>query len=259
MPLTKRAALKCLARTAFVNAAMTARGMQQIGLSYVLAPALRCLYTDPVTLGQAFARYAGHSNTHVFMLPAYTGLLLSMEEQIAGGVLPASVLTSLRTTLATTLSALGDAFFSGSMRTFWALTCVFLLLEGNIWPAAIFTLILLSILQIFRVVSFFFCLTHGIAALRWIRSVDVPTWVERTKICNALLICLTLWIMLDAGLSGWSLPTTSKVALLSVHFSFCIRSAPSAQPSKPVVPEIISKLSPAGCFLVWWTIRAQTP
>ena len=36
---------------------------------------------------------------------------------------------------------------------------------------------------------------------------DVPTWVERTKICNALLICLTLWIMLDAGLSGWSLPT----------------------------------------------------
>lgn len=207
MPLTKRAALKCLARTAFVNAAMTARGMQQIGLSYVLAPALRCLYTDPVTLGQAFARYAGHSNTHVFMLPAYTGLLLSMEEQIAGGVLPASVLTSLRTTLATTLSALGDAFFSGSMRTFWALTCVCLLLEGNIWPAAIFTLILLSILQIFRVISFFFCLTHGIAALRWIRSVDVPTWVERTKICNALLICLTLWIMLDVGLSGWSLPT----------------------------------------------------
>ena len=160
-----------------------------------------------MTLGQAFARYAGHSNTHVFMLPAYTGLLLSMEEQIAGGVLPASVLTSLRTTLATTLSALGDAFFSGSMRTFWALTCVCLLLEGNIWPAAIFTLILLSILQIFRVISFFFCLTHGIAALRWIRSVDVPTWVERTKICNALLICLTLWIMLDAGLSGWSLPT----------------------------------------------------
>ena len=150
MPLTKRAALKCLARTAFVNAAMTARGMQQIGLSYVLAPALRCLYTDPVALGQAFARYAGHSNTHVFMLPAFTGLLLSMEEQIAGGVLPASVLTSLRTTLATTLSALGDAFFSGSMRTFWALTCVCLLLEGNIWPAAIFTLILLSILQIFR-------------------------------------------------------------------------------------------------------------
>ena len=27
------------------------------------------------------------------------------------------------------------------------------------------------------------------------------------------------------------------MALLSVRFSFCIRSAPSAQPSKPVVPE----------------------
>jgi len=207
MPLTKRAALACLGRTGSVNAAMTARGMQQIGLCYVLAPALRCLYTDPESLRQAFARYAGHTNTHAFMMPAFTGLLLSMEKQIAAGVLPASVLSSLRTTLATTLSALGDAFFSGSMRTFWALTCVCLLLEGNIWPAAFFTVTLLVILQIFRVASFFFCLTHGIAALRWIRSVDVPTWVERTKICNALLICLTLWIMLDAGLSGWSLPT----------------------------------------------------
>ena len=49
------------------------------------------------------------------------------------------------------------------------------------------------------------------------------------------------------------------VCVLIVRFSFCIRSAPSAQPSKPVVPEIISKLSTAGCFLVWWTIRTQTP
>lgn len=39
--------------------------------------------------------------------------------------------------------------------------------------------------------------------------------------------------------------------LLSVRFFFCLRSAPSAQPNKPVVLEIISKLSPAGYFLVW--------
>jgi hypothetical protein len=35
-----------------------------------------------------------------------------------------------------------------------------------------------------------------------------------------------------------------------VRFSFCRRNAPSAQPSNPLVPEIISNLSPASCFLV---------
>ena len=36
-----RVVLACLARTGCINAAMTARGMQQIGLAYVLEPALR--------------------------------------------------------------------------------------------------------------------------------------------------------------------------------------------------------------------------
>ena len=38
------------------------------------------------------------------------------------------------------------------------------------------------------------------------------------------------------------------VASNAVRFFFCISNEPSAQPNRPVVPEIISKASPAGCF-----------
>ena len=57
--------------------------------------------------------------------------------------------------------------------------------------------------------------------------------------------------------SCWSRPATSKTALLSVLFSFCITNAPSAAPNNPFVPEIMSKLSEDSIFLVWCTTNRQ--
>lgn len=198
-----RVALSCLWRTAAVNAAMTARGMQQLGLVFVLAPALRHLYPDREARARAFARYAGHTNTHVFMMPSYAGLLISLEQQIAAGQLPEAVIASLRQTLATTLSALGDGFFSGAVRTFWALVTICLLLEGFLPAAAVFTLALMLLSWAFRVTGFFYCLNHGITALQWLRMVDLVSWTERIKILNSLLIALMLVILLVENMWEW--------------------------------------------------------
>ena len=51
------------------------------------------------------------------------------------------------------------------------------------------------------------------------------------------------WLMADH-------PEPYGTALLSVRFSFCMTNAPSAAPSRPFVPEIISKLSEDSIFLV---------
>ncbi len=195
-PLPPRVALTCLWRTAAINAGMTARGMQQLGLLYVLAPALRHLYPEPGARRRAFARYAEHSNTHAFMLPAYAGLLISMESQIAAGSVPEAVIASLRQTLATTLSALGDSFFSGALRTSWALISICLVLCGYPVAAALFTGLLILLLMAFRITGFFYCLRNGIASLQWLRRLNIVCWTERIKIVNALLIGATLWCML---------------------------------------------------------------
>ncbi len=190
-------------RTAAINAAMTARGMQQLGLLYVLAPALRHLYPDQEDRRRAFARYAGHSNTHAFMLPAYAGLLIALEKQIADKVIPEAFIGSLRQALATTLSALGDGFFSGALRTTWALVTICLCLEQHFLLAAGFTGLLMVLLFAFRVTGFFYCLSQGMHSLEWFRRLDIISWTERIKIFNALLIGVTLWIMMAENMETW--------------------------------------------------------
>ena len=213
MALSKRTVLTCLWRTTHINAAMTTRGMQQIGLTYVLAPALEELYQEPEARVRAFARYAEHSNTHAFMLPCYAGILIAMESQIARNAMPEALMTQLRQTLARTLSALGDGFFSGALRTLWALIAICLVLEGHTIAAAVFTAILLAMLEHFRAIGFFYCLNNGIAALKRLRSIDLISWTERIKIFNAGLVCLTLLCIIDTSTIDW--PWEGKMGLVA--------------------------------------------
>lgn len=189
-------ALSCLWRTAAVNAAMTARGMQQLGLVFILAPALRYLYPAPDDLARAFARYNGHTNTHAFMMPSYAGLLLSLETQAAEGRIPQMTVASLRQPLAATLSALGDGFFSGAAHCSWALITICLSLQGMVLQAAFFAMTLILLLLAFRIWSFFYCLRNGKAVLHRLRTLDLVSWTERIKLCNALLITGMLSMLL---------------------------------------------------------------
>ncbi len=211
--LTLFPALACLLRTCAVNAAITARGMQQLGLVFILAPALRFLYPDAQARKRAFARYRGHSNTHAFMMPCYAGVLLNLEEQVAAGSLPESVVSDLRQTIAATLSAIGDSFFSGALRTSWALASICLLLQHMVLAAGLLTVFMLVLLWLFRVAGFFYCLDRGVASLTLLRKVDLVSWTERIKMLNGVLIACMLWLML--GSMQWECPFFLKCALLA--------------------------------------------
>lgn len=197
--LPKPMALNCLARICCINAANTARSMQQLGLAFVLTPALRYLYPEPGARARAFARYGGHSNTHAFMIPLYVGILLSLETQIARGSLPESAVNSVRDTLATTLSALGDSFFSGTLRPLWALSSVSLLLSGHITLTAALAAALLLLLLLFRTVTFFSGLRHGMPVLLRLRRLDLINWVDTLKMLNAALVALVMWQLSQAA------------------------------------------------------------
>ena len=54
-----RIALACLSRTCCINAGTTARGMQQVGLLFVLSPALCWLYPEGEARARAFAQKLG--------------------------------------------------------------------------------------------------------------------------------------------------------------------------------------------------------
>ena len=188
-----RVVLACLARTSCINAAMTARGMQQIGLAYVLEPALRELYPEPQAFARAMSRYAGHSNTHPFMIPLFVGILLSLEQAIAKGTLPEGALNSVRETLATTLSALGDSFFSGTLLPLWSLLSISLLLAGFTNIAMLLAVILFGSLLLFRSICFVSGLRYGLTTLARLRKLNLINWVDRLKMVNAALAALVIW------------------------------------------------------------------
>ena len=189
----KRVVLACLARTGCINAAMTARGMQQIGLAFVLEPALRQLYPEPQAFARAMRRYAGHSNTHPFMIPLFVGILLSLEQAIARGSLPESAVNSVRETLATTLSALGDSFFSGTLLPLWSLLSVSLLLAGFTGIAIVLAISLFCALLLFRAICFVSGLRYGLTTLTKLRKLNLINWVDRLKMINAALAALVIW------------------------------------------------------------------
>ena len=196
-------ALLCLARTFCINAAVTARGMQAMGLAYALSPALHRLYPDAAARARAFARYGGHSNTHVFVAPLYLGIILSLESQIACSALPETAVPPLRDTLGATLSALGDALFSGTLLPFWALGSICLILAGLPGLTLALSCLLLLALLAFRVLSFFAALRHGIAVLAQLRRLDCINRAARLKAVNALLICLAFWLLCHKYGVGW--------------------------------------------------------
>ena len=192
--LDTRTALTCLARTWLVGAAMTTRGMQHLGLLYVLNPGLAALY-EGEALREARARYLGHVNTHPFMAPLFTGILLALEKQVARGHMASQGMDMLAKTTATTLSALGDSFFSGTLLVTWALSAVLCVMQGHPLWAALGTALLFALLWLFRVWTFFLGLRHGLAALLKVKQMDLINWGDRLKMLNALLLAAVLWDM----------------------------------------------------------------
>lgn len=170
--------------------------MQQLGLLFALEPALRHLYPEAEARAQAATHYSAHSNTHPYMLPFYMGLLLNIEEQVAEGKLPSNALDTVRRTLGTTLSAVGDGFFEGGVFPCWALCCICFLLAGHTLPVILLTVLLAVALLAFRTGTFFFALRYGLAALAWLKRLGLINWTGRIKVVNACLLTVAAAMLL---------------------------------------------------------------
>ncbi len=188
-------ACTCLGRTFSLEAVNSTRGLEECGFIFILRPALFELYPHQEERQKALARYTEHSNIHPFMMPLFTGMLLSLEQRIANGLMSDQHLHAFKNTTATTFSALGDSLFSGTLMTFWALLTAILLLAGHTNVALLETLLAFILLQLFRIMSFFFGLKQGLLTLHWIKKLKPINWAYTLKFLNALLLACFLWQM----------------------------------------------------------------
>ncbi len=249
--LQKKIYRQCLWRSWSVGSAMSTHHMQRVGLLYALDPALRALYAGTDDLRLARQRYLQNVRTHTVMAPLLVGVFIALEEQVAQHKVPAKVLQSLLHTTATTLSAIGDSFFSGTYLVFWALGCFLCFLYGVplgslesslvqenlvIWPVLLWTGFLLALVTVFRVYTFYLGVHKGIAALQMLGKLNLINWAERIKVCNAVLIACIFAKMTDGetvffwGNEVWGLASmlcaillikkahTPRIALICLFF-----------------------------------------
>lgn len=216
MRLDTRILLQVYLRTYMVGATFNTRGMQNVGLAFIMEPGLRSLYADdPAALQRARSRYLKHYNTHPYWTPLLAGIFLSMERKIASGMLAADILPKLRSTTVYTLSALGDSFFGGSSLVLWSLVGVNLAAAGHIALLALWLLFCLTALQFFKVFTFGRGYAQGLAFLQRLKSWGLIDWGRRIKLVNAVL--LALFILQVAPQKGvWLAAWGGLAAVLAV-------------------------------------------
>ncbi len=175
-------------RTWSISAAMSTQGMQKVGLLYALDPALVEIHPHRKDLQQARMRYLGHVRTHTLMAPLLVGFCIALEKEVANHKICANGLEKLIATTATTLSAIGDSFFSASVLVFWALLCGLGIIHGFISFILIVTAVLLLCATFFRIYTFFLGSNHGLSVLQSLRTMNLINLAEKVKILNAILI-----------------------------------------------------------------------
>lgn len=185
--------LKCFFRTYFIGSMYNTKGLQNLGLLYVMDPGLKFFYKNSTDkLMDARKRYLSHYNSHPYLLPFLVGYFLFLESRIAKGMLPKDSLTTIKTTTAYTLSALGDSFFGGSLLVLWSFVEIILLLNNHITWALVFFLFTFILLQCFRFFLFWQGFNKGLSFFEVIKSMDLIQWSNRIKIINSILL-IFIW------------------------------------------------------------------
>lgn len=207
-----RILLRIFLRTYMVGATFNTKGMQNVGLAFIMEPGLRALYAaDPAALKRARGRYLKHYNTHPYWTPLLVGIFLSMERKISVGLLPPDILPKLRSTTVYTLSALGDSFFGGSFLVLWALVGANLAAAERIWLLVLWFVLCFGGIQLLKMYTFGRGYAQGLSFLQRLKSWNLIDWGQRLKLVNSVLVALFvlqaapqdgLWILAWGGSAG---------------------------------------------------------
>lgn len=191
--LTKHAFFTCFLRSYLIGTAFTMRGLQIIGFIYAMQAGLDELYPQEEARREAYERYMPTYNSHPFWAPLLVGIFLSLEQRLAQGTLPPALFHKVKDTTVYTLSAIGDSLFGGTILVAWSLTTCLLLMTEHYLFAALFTLTLFLLLQIFRLVCFTFAFRESLGVLQRIKKLRLMELGDYIKIYNGIILALLMY------------------------------------------------------------------
>ncbi len=210
-------------RSFLLQASWNFERLQNLGVLFILAPALRRLYGGE-DLKNSFSRHLEYFNTHPFMASAVLGSTIALEEQKRNGVSDIIDVQEFKGMIMAPYAAMGDAFFWGGLRPLAACVALYLAVCGSLWAPAVFLLLFNLPHVLFRLGGLFCGVAQGLNVTGLIQRYRLPDLAVRCKEATIVLLggfsalivsqCLKQED-LAIGFGGLALPVIALIGWLS--------------------------------------------
>lgn len=138
-------------RSFFLQSIWNFKKMQNIGFAFCLLNILKKIYTNNDDYKKAVSRHLEFFNIHPYMIGIILGIIIKLEENNSKSKLPdINFINKIKTSLSTTLSAIGDSFIWGIWRPLVFLTIFFLWLTFNFFTST--KILLLNFHKLFTII-----------------------------------------------------------------------------------------------------------
>ena len=114
--------------------------MQNLGVVFALAPALRLLFRGE-DLVAAYQRHLVYFNTHPYLASPVLGATLALETRSAAGEGGTLGVAEFKSMIMAPYAAIGDALFWGGLRPLAAGVALFIAVKGSLWAPVVFLLL----------------------------------------------------------------------------------------------------------------------
>lgn len=176
-----------LLRSFLIQASWNFERLQNVGFMYVVAPALRFLYSEDELL-KAYARHMEYFNTHPYLSSTVIGTVLNLETKVANGTPEAVEVEEFKKMVMAPYAAMGDAFFWGGLRPLAACIALFFAAKGSLWAPVVF-LVLFNLGHFFyRFYGIFHAYRLGLGVLQVIQRHHLPDLALKAKEATVVIL-----------------------------------------------------------------------
>ncbi|AMV72560.1 Mannose permease IID component [Desulfuromonas sp. DDH964] len=174
-------------RSFLLQASWNFERMQNLGVIFTLAPALRLLFRGEA-LVQAYQRHLVYFNTHPYFAGPVFGATLALEEDAGRGGAASPGVAEFKGMIMAPYAAIGDALFWGGLRPLAAGVALFIAVKGSLWAPLVFLILFnlphlglrcLGLVQGYRL---------GMGLVAFIQRFQLPDLAVRCKEATVVLL-----------------------------------------------------------------------
>lgn len=204
-------------RSFLLQASWNFERLQNLGVLYVLAPALRFFYRGD-ELTAAGRRHLEYFNTHPFMAAPVLGAILDLEQKQSVGIAQTVGVQDFKRMVMAPYAAIGDAFFWGGMRPLVGGVVLFFAFKGSLWAPLVY-LLLFNVPHLwFRVAGLLRGYSLGLGIVEIIQRYRLPDLAVRLKEVTVVLLGGLSAFLTFISLKGEGVPAAWGLAVVPVVY-----------------------------------------